>query len=82
MVPALICHHKRGKIECLVTGHIFHRSLYFPLRPAAQGPDTLLLPCVGTVKDNQVLQHIFPLSQRDIVKGTGKKINQITWLDT
>lgn len=40
-VDALICQHKRGKIEGLMTRSIFHCSLLFPLVPTVQGSDTL-----------------------------------------
>lgn len=33
MVCALICQHKRGRIECLMTRGIFHCSLSFPSVP-------------------------------------------------
>lgn len=59
MVPALICQHKRGKIEGLLTADIFHR----PLIPATQGQHTLSLLFGKPAEGEQVLGNDTALSE-------------------
>lgn len=73
-VPALICQHKRGRIEGMMTRDIFHCSLHFPLFPLFK-VQTLFLVCEGIDQG----QTGAPFWAGDILKG---KRRNIAWSHT